>query len=71
MGTWITNRVHIPERELRNADNLFIPAHNFATLNRIPIFKFPAIWNTTDLDKNKPIQHWFLKNLKSQLLSLI
>ncbi len=43
---WTTNKIRFPETELRNANNLFIPAHNFATLNRMPLFNFPAIWNS-------------------------
>jgi hypothetical protein len=29
---WITNRERQPERALRNADLLYIPQHNFATI---------------------------------------
>jgi hypothetical protein len=47
---------------------IFIPAHNFATLKRMPLFNFPAIWNNAGPDKYNPIQHRYLKSLKSQLL---
>ncbi len=67
-NTWSTNRIRFPERELRNANNLFIPAHNFATLKRMPLFNFPAVWNSAGPDKFNPIQHRYLKSLKCQLL---
>jgi hypothetical protein len=70
-NTWSTNRNRFPERELRNANNLFIPAHNFATLKRMPIFNFPAVWNSAGPDKFNPIQHRYLKSLKCQLLNNI
>ncbi len=46
---WILNRERFPERTLRNADHLYmpaIPAHNNATLKRLPRFNFPSIWNS-------------------------
>jgi hypothetical protein len=42
---WTTNRERNPNLALRNADNLYIPAHNFATLKKLPLFSFPKIWN--------------------------
>ncbi len=33
---WQTNRNRLPDRELRNADQLYIPPHRFATLKRLP-----------------------------------
>jgi hypothetical protein len=67
--TWITNRARIPERELRDADDLFIPHHKFATLKRLPLFTFPRVWNEEGASKNNPSQYRFLKNLKSSLLT--
>ncbi len=57
-----------PERALRNADNLDIPAHNFATLKRLPRFNFPRIWNSAGNEKLNLIQHRFLKAVKISLL---
>jgi hypothetical protein len=65
---WITNRERYPERALRNANNLDIPAHNFATLKRLPRFNFPRIWNSAGNEKLNPIQHRFLKAVKISLL---
>jgi hypothetical protein len=42
---WQTNRNRHPERELRNADLLYIPPHKFATLN------FPSVWNLAGDEK--------------------
>ena len=42
---WLTNRERLPNRELRNADDLYIQPHNFATLKRMQLFNFPRIWN--------------------------
>jgi hypothetical protein len=39
---WTTNRERFPDRILRNAENLFIPSHNYATLKRMPIINFPV-----------------------------
>ncbi len=64
----ITNRERYPERALRNANNLDIPAHNFATLKCLPRFNFPRIWNSADNEKLNPIQHRFLKAVKISLL---
>jgi hypothetical protein len=66
---WIYNRERFPERELRNADQLYILPHNYATLKRMPLFNFPAVWNAEGPDKLNPIQHRYLKNLKKMLLS--
>jgi len=70
METWITNRVRNPARNLRNADDFYVPAHNFATLKRLPFFNFPKSWNEYDsLSKLNPVPHLYLKNLKSALIS--
>jgi hypothetical protein len=45
---WSLNRIQNPARLLRNANDLRIPGHNFATLKRLPLFTFPRIWNDED-----------------------
>jgi hypothetical protein len=65
---WQTNRESMPNRELRNANDLYIPHHNFATLKRMPLFLFPKAWDD-ELDlKNILSQNLFLKRLKRSLL---
>jgi hypothetical protein len=65
---WKFNRERQPDRLLRNADQLCIPPHNFATLTRMPPFNFPRIWNLEGVDKFDPVQHRYLKNLKANFL---
>jgi len=69
---WSLNRNLNPARLLRNANDLRIPPHNYATLKRLPLFTFPRIWNEEDVTR-KSIQSFFLykKQLKLALLSSI
>ena len=70
--TWLTNRERTPNnRELRNANDLYIPSHNFATLKRMPLFSFPKAWNEELDSKNLPSQNLFLKSLKRSLLQTL
>jgi hypothetical protein len=69
--TWISNRNRNPEIELRNADNLYVPAHHYATTKRFPLFTFPRIWNEATGDKLNPSQRVFLRNVKSAMLNSI
>ncbi len=69
---WTSNRERLPDRLLRNADQLYIVPHNYATLKRMPLFNFPNIWNQETDEKHNPIQHRYLKNLKRLcLLNLV
>jgi hypothetical protein len=65
---WLSNRERYPERILRNADQLYIPAHNYATLKRLPKFSLPYIWNSADNEKSNPVQYQFLRAVKTLLL---
>ncbi len=38
LSLWTTNRKRFPERILRNADQLYISPHNYATLKRILLY---------------------------------
>jgi hypothetical protein len=69
--TWVLNRVRNPDLALRNADNLYIPAHHFATTKRFPLFTFPRVWNEANAIKHNPSQRVFLKSIKSAMLNLI
>jgi hypothetical protein len=64
---WITNRERLTERILRNADLLFIPQHNFASIKRMPMFN-PSVWNEEGPEKYNPNQHIYLRNVKRSLL---
>jgi hypothetical protein len=69
--TWISNRMRNLNIQLRNADNLFIPAHHMATVKRFPLFNFPKIWNEALDIKNNPSILVFLKNIKSAILNML
>ncbi len=69
--TWITNRSRNPNIAIRIADNLYIPAHNYATLKRMPLFSLPKVWNEDTNIKQKPSLRVYLKNVKSALLNYI
>jgi len=60
-----------PNRELRNANNLQVPAHRIEIVKRMPICSFPTAWNTAPQEKENPAQHLFLKVLKENLISSI
>jgi hypothetical protein len=65
---WTTNRDRNPDRVLHNADHLYIPQHNYASLKRMPLFNFPRVWNSEDNAKLNPIQHHYLKYVKQNCL---
>ncbi len=68
---WVLNRDRNPEIALRNADNLYVPAHHFATTQRFPLFTFPKVWNEASAIKYNPSQRVFLKSIKSAMLDMI
>jgi hypothetical protein len=69
--TWIQNRNRNPNIELRNAFNLYVPAHHLATTKRFPNFTFPNVWNNAQDIKFNPSKRVFLKFVKSALLNAI
>jgi hypothetical protein len=69
--TWISNRTRNPEIALRNADDLYVPAHHFATTKRFPLFSMPGAWNEANDLKLNPSQRILLKSVKSAMLNLI
>ena len=48
---WITNIERNPGRQLRNADDLFIPPHRVDFVKRLPLFSFPLTWNNAPGNK--------------------
>jgi hypothetical protein len=67
--TWITNATRNPDRILRNADDLYIPAHRVEFVRRLPLFSFPLAWNSAPGEKQNPRQHLYLKYLKTYMLN--
>jgi hypothetical protein len=68
---WKTNRERNPERILRNADDLFVPAHRVEFVKRLPTIALPTAWNSAPGNKFNPVQHLYLKELKSLLLAAV
>ncbi len=69
--TCLPNRIRNPDLELRNADNLYVPAHHYATTKRFSLFTFPRTWNEATAIKLNPSQRVFLRNVKSAMLNSI
>jgi hypothetical protein len=69
--TWVFNRDRNLNRLLRNANDLYIPAHNFATLKRFPLFTFPRLWNEEEDRKLTQSSTSYCKLLKASLLANI
>jgi hypothetical protein len=49
----INNVDRNPDRLLRNANDLFVPAHHFATIKRLPLFEFPRSWNEEEENRTQ------------------
>jgi hypothetical protein len=68
---WITNRIRNPNRELRDANDLYIPPHRIEIVKRMPICSFPTAWNSAIQEKEDPAHHRFLRALKENLLATL
>ena len=66
---WQTNRERNAVRELRNADELYVPPHRIELFKRMPLIAFPTVWNMQDDRKYNPCHKAFLKQIKSDLLA--
>jgi hypothetical protein len=67
--TWRSNAERNPDRILRNADDLYIPAHRVEFVKRLPLHSFPLAWNSAPGEKLNPRQHIYLKDLKNHMLA--
>ena len=70
---WMLNSDHNQNqnRILRNANDLRIPAHHYASIKRLPLFSFPQIWNAEGERKFIPSLKVYSKQLKTALLATI
>jgi hypothetical protein len=68
---WIPNRDHLPNRVLRNANDLRIPPHHYASINILPLVSFPKIWNEESARKYVPSLNSYSNQLKLALLAAI
>ena len=66
-GIWPQNRDVNPARILRNANDLRVPPHHFATIKRLPMFNFPQAWNEEEERKSIPSLKLYCKTLKIAL----
>ena len=66
---WPTNEELNPGRNLRNAEDLHIQPHRVELVKKMPLYSFPLAWNNAPADKLNPIQHLYMKSLKSVLLT--
>ena len=66
---WSFNHERNPNRVLRNANDLDVPAHHLATVKRFPLFSYPMAWNEESIRKFNPSQNVYLKQLKAELLA--
>jgi hypothetical protein len=48
---------------------MYVPAHNFATVKRFPLFSFPQAWNEGNIHKLNPSLNSYCMLLKDSLLS--
>jgi hypothetical protein len=68
--TWLFNFMRNPNQELRNANDLYVPAHHFATVKCFPLFSFPQAWNDEEnTRKLNPSLHVYCRQLKAALLA--
>jgi hypothetical protein len=68
MHLWQTNAERNPVRELRNANDYFVPPHRIELAKRMPFYSFPATWNAKNVEKLNRSLPVYLKNLKKRLL---
>jgi hypothetical protein len=43
--TWILNSARYPERELRDADDYYLPRPNLSLFTNLPFYSLPLSWN--------------------------
>ncbi len=68
--TWITNNNRNPDRILRKADDLYVPAHRVEFVKRLPLFSFLAEWKTAPGNKVNPRQHQYMNELNKYFAAL-
>jgi hypothetical protein len=71
LDMWSSNEARQGIRELRNRNDLHVPAHHFETLVKMPLFSFAKAWNECDDTKLITNATTFKICLKSNLLNQI
>ena len=62
--------MRIDNRELRNADDLYIPLARTEHVKRMPYFALPKMWNELQVQKFTPNPTTFKIAIKDYFLSL-
>jgi Reverse transcriptase (RNA-dependent DNA polymerase) len=68
-NTWTLNSERVPEMNLRNADDYFIPRPHLASFTRFPLYSFPKAWNEAGPAKFHANRALFRSQLKIELLN--
>jgi hypothetical protein len=55
---WKTNQERNPAIELRNANDIYVPAASSDQVKKLPLFKFAKLWNDLPDIKHHAIQHY-------------
>ena len=69
-NTWITNSMRNEIRDLRNADDLFIPYARTEHVKKMSFFSLPRVWNELSEQKFTPNPTTFKIAIKEHFLSL-
>ena len=69
-NTWITNSLRNDTRELRNADDLYIPYARTEHVKKMSFFSLPRVWNELSEQRFTPNPTTFKIAIKEHFLSL-
>jgi hypothetical protein len=65
--TWILNAIRYPDRELRNADEYYIPRPNLTLFTKLPLHSLPSAWNDAGASKYHANVALFKSCLRAEL----
>ena len=69
-NSWMTNSMRNAARDLRNADDLYIPFARTDHIKKLPYFALPKVWNELTEQKFTPNPTTFKIAIKQHFLSL-
>ena len=69
-NSWMTNSMRNDARDLRNADDLYIPFARTDHIKKLPYFALPRVWNELTDQKFTPNPTTFKIAIKQHFLSL-
>jgi hypothetical protein len=53
-NTWVFNYERNPDRELRNANDIYVPLANSIPVKKMPYFAISTMWNNLPYDRMQP-----------------